>query len=137
MAGTLDVPPRQARSWLKLLMAEGAVVLDKSKPPRYRAAAAPPAAPLLPREGLSLAAAVLAAAKDSLLPSLDEPRTAGDVARVLEVQKSTASNWLNRMVADGTVEKLRGARYRTTDARHPVSLFSASGSEEPTLLSRS
>ena len=140
VAETLDVPQHQALRWLKGLMDDGVVVLDKrGKRPRYRAAGAPPASPLVPvaDEGLRLAEAVLASAKESLLPYLDEPRTAGDVARVLDVQKNTASKWLTRLVADRAIEQLRGTRYRTARGAHSTPLLSAAEPEEPTRRSRS
>ena len=140
VAGRLGLRPNQAGTWLRRLMADGVVVLDKrAKPPRYRAAGAPRSSPLLPIGGgrLNLAEAVLASAKELLLPYLDEPGTADDVAGVLDVQKNQASSWLKRLVADGAVEKLEGARYRTARAAHSTRLFSPSGSEEPAHRSRS
>ena len=134
VAETVEVRPKQALSWLKGLVADGVVVLDKrSRPPRYRAVGAPHSSPLLPTSegGLRPAEAVIANARELLLPYLDEPRTEEDVASVLDVQKNQACSWLERLVADGAVEKLKGARYQATRAAHSTPLLSASGSEEP------
>lgn len=133
VAETVDVRPKQAFNWLKGLVANGVVVLDKrSRPPRYLAVGVPQPS-LLPTSERSFgpAEAMIANARELLLPYLDEPRTEEDVARTLDVQKNQASIWLDRLVNDGTVEKLKGARYQAADAAHSTPLFSASGSEEP------
>ena len=134
VAEAFDVRPKQVLGWLKGLMADGAVVLDKgSRPPRYRAVGAPRSSspPPASKGGLRPAEAIVANARELLLPYLEEPRTEGDVASVLDVQKNQASIWLARMVADGALEKLKGARYQTARAACSTPLFSATGSEEP------
>ena len=134
VAETVDVRPKQVFNWLKGLVANGVVVLDKrSKPPRYLAVGAPQPSPLPTSEGsFRPAEAMIANVRELLLPYLDEPRTDEDVARTLDVQKNQASIWLDRLVTDGEVERLKGARYQTAGAAHSTPLFFASGSEEPT-----
>ena len=134
VAETVDVRPKQVFNWLKGLVANGVVVLDKrSKPPRYLAVGAPQPSPLPTSEGsFRPAEAMIANVRELLLPYLDEPRTDEDVARTLDVQKNQASIWLDRLVTDGEVERLKGARYQAAGAAHSTPLFFASGSEEPT-----
>ena len=65
---------------------------------------------------------LFASVRESLLLFLDEPRAVEDVARALDVQKNQAQGWLTRLMAEGAVMQLAGARYLAADA-HSNSLF--------------
>ncbi len=78
-------------------------------------------------DGFSPAEELLASVRGLLLRYLDEPRTEADVAKVLGEQKNQACSWLERLVADGAIEKLKGGRYRTARATNSMPLFSPPG----------
>lgn len=53
-----------------------------------------------------------------LLEKMATPRTEGEVAAELQVSKSQAKEWLQRLVKEGVLEKLsRPARYRSTSSQ--------------------
>ena len=79
------------------------------------------AAPALAQPGcgndLRPAEKLLARVRELLSEYLDEPRSEADVTQALDVQKTQASGWLKRLVADGVIERLsEPVRYRTADA---------------------
>ena len=57
-------------------------------------------------DGFLPAEALFASARELLLPYLDEPRTEADVAAGFDVRRHQARSWLERLVADGAIEKL-------------------------------
>ena len=116
-------------SWLKRLVADG-VIERLFKPVRYRAADAANSGSGS-GDGFLPAEALFASARELLLPYLDEPRTEADVAAGFDVRRHQARSWLERLVADGAIEKLpKPVRYRIAGATRSTPLFPASGSGE-------
>ena len=125
----LDVQKTQASSWLQRLVTDG-VIERLSKPVRYRAADAANSGSGC-GDGFLPAETLFASARELLLPYLDEARTEADVAEGFDVRRHQARSWLNRLVADGAIEKLsRPVRYRASRAARSTPLFPASGSGE-------
>ena len=119
----------QAAGWLKSLVTEGSIE-RLSMPVRYRTADAANSGSGC-KDGLPPAEALLASARELLLPYLDEPRTESDVAERLDVRRHQARRWLKRLVSDGAIERLSDpVRYRVAGAASSMPLFTASGSGE-------
>ena len=116
VVSTFEVQKYQGRRWLKRLVADGAIE-KLSGPTRYRAIGTPNSGlPLGCVANLSPAEQLFASVRELLLPHLDEPKTAEDVARAFDVQKNQAQGWLTRLMAEGAVMRLPGALYRTAEA---------------------
>ena len=82
-----------------------------------QALAPPPIAKPGLGDGLSPAEKLVARVRELLSAYLDEPRSEADVTQALGVQKTQASSWLKRLVADGVIERLsKPVRYRAADA---------------------
>ena len=86
-----------------------------------------------PRESeLRLAAKLLASVSELLLRYLDEPKTEDEVALTFEVQKHQGRRWLQRLVADGAIEKLsKPTRYRAIGAPDLGLPLGSMGASEP------
>ena len=117
VTSAFEIQRHQGRRWLKRLVAYGAIK-KLSKPARYRAVGAPnPGLAIGSVEGVRPAEQLYASVRELLLPYLDVTRTVVDVATAFDIQKNQAERWLTRLVAEGAIERLSGARYRTSATR--------------------
>lgn len=86
-----------------------------------------------PRESeLPLAMKLLASVSELLVRYLDEPKTEDEVASTFEVQKYQGRRWLNRLVADGVIERLsKPTRYRAVGTKDSGLPLGSGGGFEP------
>ncbi len=135
VAEAFEVGKNQARSWLKQLVADGAIE-KLAKPVRFQAVGTTRSTLPVPAgagSGSSVRPAeeLFASARRLLLRCLGEPRTEADIAEAFDVGKGQARLWLKQLVADGAIEKLaRPVRYRAVGTARSTPLFPASGARE-------